>query len=66
MYTGILTGFLGVALTTGAAGNFFGPSLLLFAFLRKMKLEEIYMTQHFGKRYLNYAKKVKRFIPFIY
>jgi protein-S-isoprenylcysteine O-methyltransferase Ste14 len=66
MYTGILTGFFGVALTTGAVGNFFGPALLLFAFLRKMKLEETYMTQHFGKRYIAYTQKVKRLVPFIY
>jgi protein-S-isoprenylcysteine O-methyltransferase Ste14 len=66
MYTGILTGLFGVALTTDAAGNFFGPALLLFAFLRKMKVEETYMTQHFGKRYISYAKNVKRLVPFIY
>lgn len=66
MYTGILTGLLGVDLTIGQIGNFLGIALLVFAFLRKIKLEEIYMTQHFGKRYLNYVKKVKRLVPFIY
>ncbi len=66
MYTGILTSLLGAALTTGKAGNFFGPVLLLFAFTRKMAMEESYLTRHFGNRYLDYSKRVKRLIPYIY
>ncbi len=66
MYTGILTGLLGVALTIGQVGNFLRVALLTFAIIRKMGMEEAYMTRHFGRRYLDYSKKVKRLVPFVY
>jgi len=66
MYTGILTGLLGAALTVGQIGNFLGVALLAFAMVRKMGMEETYMVQHFGPRYLEYSEKVKRIIPFVY
>ena len=66
MYTGILTGLLGVALTVGQVGNFLGVTLLTFAMIRKMGMEETYLHSHFGRDYVVYAKKVKRLIPFFY
>jgi protein-S-isoprenylcysteine O-methyltransferase Ste14 len=66
MYTGILTGLFGVALTVGQVGNFLGVALLTFAMIRKMGMEEMYLQSHFNAKYLNYSKKVKRLIPFIY
>jgi protein-S-isoprenylcysteine O-methyltransferase Ste14 len=66
MYSGILTGLLGAALTVGQIGNFLGVALLAFAMVRKMGMEETYMVQHFGPRYLEYSEKVKRIIPFVY
>ncbi len=66
MYTGMLTGLLGAAITMGQAGNFLGVALLSFAMLRKMGLEETYMRSHFGADYDGYSRKVKRLIPFIY
>lgn len=66
MYTGILTGLFGAALTIGGAGNFLGLPLLLFAFTRKMAMEETYMTGHFGRAYTDYSRKVKRLVPFVY
>jgi protein-S-isoprenylcysteine O-methyltransferase Ste14 len=66
MYTGILTGLLGAALTVGQVGNFLGVALLTFAMVRKMGLEESYMVRHFGRRYSEYSKKVKRLVPFVY
>jgi protein-S-isoprenylcysteine O-methyltransferase Ste14 len=66
MYTGILTGILGTAMTIGQLGNFLGVALLTFAMIRKMGMEEAYMTRHFGRRYLDYSKRVKRLVPFVY
>jgi protein-S-isoprenylcysteine O-methyltransferase Ste14 len=66
MYTGILTGMLGAALTVGQVGNFLGVALLTFAMVRKMGLEETYMSCHFGRRYRHYSKKVRRLVPFVY
>ena len=66
MYTGILTGLLGAALTVGGAANFLGVALLFFAMTRKMTMEETYMTDHFGRGYADYSRKVKRLVPFVY
>ncbi len=66
MYTGILMGLFGTALTIGEVGNFLGPALLFFAFTRKMAMEEAYMTAHFGRAYGDYSRKVKRLVPFVY
>lgn len=66
MYTGILTGLWGAALTGGRLGNFLGVALLAFALLRKMDMEESYMRSHFGPDYEAYSRQVKRLIPFIF
>jgi protein-S-isoprenylcysteine O-methyltransferase Ste14 len=66
MYTGILLALLGAAVTVGQAGNFLGVALLAAAFRWKTNLEESYMTRHFGRRYSDYSKKVKRLIPYLY
>ncbi len=66
MYTGILTGLLGAALTVGQVGNFLGVVLLTFAMIRKMGMEEAYMADHFGRLYLDYSRRVKRLVPFVY
>ncbi len=66
MYTGILTGLLGAAVTGGQWGNFLGVALLFFAMTRKMAMEETYMTDHFGRAYADYSREVKRLIPFVY
>jgi protein-S-isoprenylcysteine O-methyltransferase Ste14 len=66
MYTGILTGLLGAALTAGQVGNFLGVALLAFAMIRKMGMEESYLRSHFGTDYDDYSRKAKRLIPFVY
>ncbi len=66
MYTGILTGLLGAALTVGHVGNLLGVCLLTFAMIRKTGQEESYLLSHFGDGYAVYSKKVKKLIPYIY
>ncbi len=66
MYTGILTGLLGAAITVGQLGNFLGVALLTFAMIRKMGMEESYQLSHFGGGYEVYSRKIKRLIPYIY
>jgi|SRR5581483_2049681 len=66
MYTGILTGLLGAAMTMGQIGNFLGVALLTFAMLRKMRLEETYMRSHFGGRYVAYSQKTKKLVPYLF
>lgn len=39
---------------------------LLVVTILKLKLEEKFLIKHFGKDYLDYQKKTKRLIPFVY
>ena len=66
-YTGLLMIMLGLGL---AARTWLGiiASLLLFgpAIGYRIKVEEKALKREFGEEYLNYAKNIKRLIPFIY
>ena len=39
---------------------------ILFAFIRRINVEEKTLTEHFGQEYIDYKKSTKRLIPFIY
>ena len=39
---------------------------ILFAFIRRINVEEKALTEHFGQQYINYKKSTYRLIPFIY
>jgi len=67
IYTGLLLAFLGSALAVG--GAFRGAlvmALVLFALVRKLRIEERGMRQRFGEAYAVYAKNVPALIPFIF
>jgi protein-S-isoprenylcysteine O-methyltransferase Ste14 len=38
----------------------------LTAFLIRIRIEEKTLTEHFGSEYVEYKKKTKRLIPFVY
>lgn len=66
-YTGSLLSFFGVGLTFASwlgTLSIFIPILL--AFLYRINVEEAALRNHFGARYEDYAKHVKRLIPLIY
>lgn len=52
-----LNNWLSVAIVTAAA---------LTVFLVRIKVEELALTNHFGAEYIDYMKKTKRLIPFVY
>lgn len=66
IYTGLLLGFLGMALITGELGGLLGLTLLFVAFWLKSRTEEVFMRQQFGAQYTQYQHDVKGLIPFIY
>jgi protein-S-isoprenylcysteine O-methyltransferase Ste14 len=65
IYTGILFGFIGTAIALGQVRGLISLALVLFAFLRKLRLEERWMTETFGAHYADYRKQVKALIPFV-
>jgi protein-S-isoprenylcysteine O-methyltransferase Ste14 len=66
IYTGLLLGFLGIALITGELGGLLGLTFLFAAFWLKSRTEEVFMRQQFGAQYTQYQHDVKALIPFIY
>jgi protein-S-isoprenylcysteine O-methyltransferase Ste14 len=46
--------------------NYYLRVCMLFAFIRRIQIEEAVLTEQFGNAYIDYAKKTKRLIPFIY
>jgi protein-S-isoprenylcysteine O-methyltransferase Ste14 len=66
IYTGLLVAVLGTAL---AAGRLYGGLALVIAVLavvRKLRLEERFMTREFGERYAAYKQSSWALLPFIY
>ena len=63
MYLGVATALLGVAIYLGDILGFLAP-IVFFAFvsLRFIPREEKLMEKLFGKKYLEYKKKVRRWI----
>lgn len=39
---------------------------ILFAFIRRINIEEKALTEHFGEEYIDYKKKTYRIVPFVY
>jgi protein-S-isoprenylcysteine O-methyltransferase Ste14 len=65
IYTGFFFGFLGSALNRGTVGGWLGLLIVIIAYLRKMKMEEKFLTHQFGDEYVAYKKEVKAIIPFV-
>jgi protein-S-isoprenylcysteine O-methyltransferase Ste14 len=66
MYTGFIFAFTSSAFILGEVRGFIAAAILIVGVLVKMSKEEKFVTEVFGNRYVEYAKKVKRLIPFIY
>ena len=66
-YTGVLLGFVGFAL---ALRNWAGLLIVLLpifvALLYRMNVEEEALSHALGSRYVEYMKRTKRLLPFIY
>jgi protein-S-isoprenylcysteine O-methyltransferase Ste14 len=66
IYLGLLLLFLGTALAIGNLGGLLGFILLFFNFRRKYMAEEALMIKCFKKKYLEYIRKTKAMIPYVY
>ncbi len=65
IYTGMLIGFIGSAISLGEVRGLVAVALVVVAFLIKIRLEERWMTENFGDAYRRYRKEVRALIPYI-
>jgi protein-S-isoprenylcysteine O-methyltransferase Ste14 len=65
IYTGLLLAFTGSAIAIGEWRGVVAVLLVVFAFYRKIRLEERWMTDTFGERYGAYRAETKALIPFL-
>jgi protein-S-isoprenylcysteine O-methyltransferase Ste14 len=66
IYTGLLIALTGTAIQYGYVRSFLGVLLAGFGFWLKSLIEEQFMAQRFGHRYLVYRQRVSALIPFIF
>jgi protein-S-isoprenylcysteine O-methyltransferase Ste14 len=66
IYTGLLVGLLGTAIAAGEWRGFLGVALVAAAFLRKISIEEQFLSEAFPGDYDRYRAEVAALIPFVY
>jgi protein-S-isoprenylcysteine O-methyltransferase Ste14 len=65
IYTGILTGFLGMAIAISQVRGFVAFVLVLFALSIKLRIEEQWMRSQFGETYSTYAHQTAALVPYL-
>ncbi|HEY4904986.1 MAG TPA: isoprenylcysteine carboxylmethyltransferase family protein [Candidatus Sulfotelmatobacter sp.] len=65
IYTGILTGFLGMAIAISQVRGFIVFALVFLVFWFKFRMEEEWMRSQFGETYATYARQTAALVPFL-
>ena len=65
-YTGILTGFLGMAIAISQVRGFIVFVLIFLAFWIKLRMEEQWMRSQFGETYATYAHQTAALVPYLF
>ncbi len=65
IYTGILTGFLGMAIAIAQVRAFIAFVLIFLSFWIKLRIEEKWMRSQFGEAYAAYASKTAAVVPYL-
>jgi protein-S-isoprenylcysteine O-methyltransferase Ste14 len=65
IYTGILGGFLGMAITISQVRGFIVVVLIFIVFWFKFRMEEEFMRSQFGETYAAYAQKTAALVPYV-
>ncbi len=63
IYSGLLLLFLGNAVMVGDWRGLLAVAIVFISFWRKLKLEEKWLTQHFGDVYRAYQQRTKALVP---
>jgi len=66
IYSGFLLGILGTALASGRFAMLIGLGLAPLVLTMKVRVEEKFMTEHFGEQYLEYKRRTKALIPYVW
>jgi len=64
IYTGLLVAFIGSALARGEWRGVLAVLIAWAALWRKLRVEERWLTEHFGERYVDYCRRVPALLPF--
>ena len=65
IYTGILAGFLGMAIAISQVRGFLVVVLIFIVFWLKLRKEEEWMRSQFGETYATYARQTAALIPYL-
>ena len=65
IYTGILIGFLGMAIAISQVRGFIVFVLIFLAFWIKLRMEEQWMRSQFGEMYASYARQTAALVPYV-
>ncbi len=65
IYTGILAGFLGMAIAISQVRGFIAFVLIFIALLMKLRMEEKWMRSQFGETYATYARQTAALVPYL-
>lgn len=63
IYSGMLGAYLGIAIISGEVHALLGLILACFAYWRKIRIEEQYLSTVFGSAYMDYQADVSALIP---
>ena len=66
IYTGVLTGFLGMAIAISQVRGFIVFVLVFLVFWLKLRMEEQWMRSQFGDVYVAYARQTAALMPYIF
>ena len=66
IYTGILAGFLGMAISISQVRGLIVFVLIFFAFWIKLRMEEQWMRSQFGERYATYSHRTAALVPYLF
>jgi protein-S-isoprenylcysteine O-methyltransferase Ste14 len=59
IYTGLILGFLGSAIALDQVRGVVALAIVVFSFVRKLRIEEKWLTEEFGEEYLSYKREVR-------
>ncbi len=65
IYTGILSGFLGMAISISQVRGFIVVVLVFLVFWLKLRMEEEWMRSQFGETYATYARQTAALVPYV-
>lgn len=66
IYTGILAGFLGLAIAISEVRGFVAFVLIFLVFWFKFRMEEQWMRSQFGETYVTYVHRTAALVPYLF